>query len=231
MNRYLNYFRNTGIFLSSLASILIAVVLLFSAHAQNNDGFGPADLAVTSYNNTSSLATFSDTFDRADSSPMSLTSSSGGTWETGVGGFDGMQIVGNAATGVAGADSAMSRVVSPTFANNQSSTITFGSGNVKGACVRMSNGGDGYLAFFSTATIQLYKTVASSGTQLNVFDLYGSASSGWTLTLEVSGTTLTVKTNGVQVGTYSDASFSSGQPGMWSGSADGTILEMSATDL
>ena len=199
--------------------------------AQVASPFDPVFIASANARAAASLATFSDNFDEGDSSPMDLTSSSGGTWETGFGGFDSMQIVGNAATGAAGIDSAAARVTSPTFPDNQSMTITFGSGNVKGAIVRMSNGGDGYLAFFSTATIQLYKTEASSGTLLNVFDLYGSASSGWTLTLEVSGTTLTVKTNGVQVGTYSDASFSSGQPGMWSGSSDGAILDVSATGL
>lgn len=183
-------------------------------------------------NQSGGPVTFSDDFTRADASPMSLTSSSGGTWETGYGGFDNMQIVGNAATGAAGIDSASARVTAPTFPDNQSMTITFGSGNVKGAIVRMSTGGDGYLAFFSTATVQLYKTTASAGTLLTAFDLYGSPASGWTLTLQVSGTTLTVITNGGgTVGTYSDASFSSGQPGMWSGSSDGAILDVSATGL
>lgn len=200
--------------------------------AQVATPFDPVFLASANARAGASLATFADNFDEGDSSPMDLTSSSGGTWETGTGGFDGMQIVGNAATGVAAADSATARVVSPTFSANQSSTITFGSGNVKGACVRMDGSGNGYLAFFSTATVQLYSTAASSGTLLTAFDLYGSPASGWTLTLEVSGTTLTVKTNGGgTVGTYSDSTYATGQPGMWSGSADGAILEFSATDL
>jgi hypothetical protein len=55
-----------------------------------------------------------------------------------------------------------------------------------------------------------------SGTPTDIGNWTGTCSTGDTMKLEISGTTLTGYINGVSVGTASDSSLSTGNPGIWS---------------
>mgnify|MGYP001609199059 CR=1 FL=1 len=87
------------------------------------------------------------------------------------------------------------------------------SGNYIGVAVRTQNGAhSGYGAYSDSGTnVKIVKWVTGTPT-----DLYTGAvfSPGNIIRLEISGTSLTLKKNGVTVTSTTDATFSSGLPGI-----------------
>lgn len=179
-------------------------------------------------------ASFSDNFNRADSNPMSTTSSSGGTWVIGPGALNDTRIVSNQSEGTGATCGSV--VSSPSCAANQFAQFTWGTGNVainqSGLLLRVQPGtGNGYLLYASAATtLQFYRTdtFAQLGGNLTVA---GGMVAGDVLRFEVSGTTLTAYVNGVSQGTTTSSVFSSGQPGVYHGSTGRFIDTFSAGDL
>lgn len=172
-------------------------------------------------------ASFTDNFNRTDANPMSTTASDGHSWTSGPGGLDDAIIFGNELKGVSSGSSVGwgARVLTPTFANNQRATVTLGTtvgAFYVGPAVRVQSttdcGGYYLLSEASTTILRIYKVTANGATftQLGADYTVTALVTGDTLTLEVSGTTLTVKKNGSQVSTTrTDATFSSGQPGVY----------------
>jgi hypothetical protein len=181
-----------------------------------------------SFTVTPSTVTFTDTFNRANSDPMSTTSSSGGTWEVGPGAMNNLKIVSNASIWAFAGDCG-ARVSLPAFGATQTATITKAGADMvrNGPMVRMATAGNGsgYLLYTSAAnTLQFYK-ITDSGT-LNYAQLGGNITlgsnlvAGDTVGLKASGgatTTLEAFVNGVSQGTTTDSSsaFTTGQPGLF----------------
>lgn len=187
---------------------------------------------------TASVVTATDTFNRADSAPMSTTMSDGvSTWTSGPGALNNCDIFGNEIRGSGGFSGA--RVLSPTFAANQYSQITAGTDNFAvGPYVRMASttDADGYFAYPSSATsVTIYRcddTGSVAFTALGADVTITALAAGETLGLGISGTTLTLYTNGVSTGaTRTDATYSTGQPGIYCGNNVRLWNAFSANDL
>lgn len=124
---------------------------------------------------------------------------------------------------------------SPSFSADQesSATITDVVGNIAGAAVRVTNGGNGYCveALVSLGTIRISKYV--SGTRTELQDTGVNANSGAVYKIRVVGTTISAYMAGAQVGTnVTDASLASGQPGIYGRSdSQGNISTWLAADV
>lgn len=101
------------------------------------------------------------------------------------------------------------------FDNNQYAqavVAAIGSSHYMGVCVRVSSGGNGYSAFWSTdAGLVLRKTVSGTETDL------GSTSApavNDVIRIEANGTSIVVKKNGTAVITVTDSSLTSGAAGI-----------------
>lgn len=158
-----------------------------------------------------------------------------GTWTSGHGAFADSQISSNDLTGTAANSGA--RVLSPTFAANQRATITLGSDNAVGVLARMqsTSNGSGYAVFLANSTtVRIYR-VADSGslgfTALGADITVSTVVVGNTLGIECSGTTITALVNGSSVGSRTDATYASGQPGTWHSAAARNIRAFTATDV
>lgn len=217
----------------TLFVLLISVSACFGA----GKNFKP-NMAFT--NSLETPASFADTFDRADADPMSTTSSSGGTWTSGPGAMNDARIlVNNLST--SGTTEGGCRVLAPTFAANQKATMTFiGTGSQLGGIgvmVRMQGASDssGYLASCDgTTSVVLYRvddTGTFAYTQLGAAFTVDAVAEGGTMTLEISGTTLTLRMNGISQGTRTDSTYATGQPGTYFYSNLGRIALYSASDL
>lgn len=162
-----------------------------------------------------------DNFTRADADPLSSPMSDGSsTWSTSVGSYpQNLRIVSNKATGHSGFGSLVaSKVATPSFAANQTCSITLSTGLGLACGVRMQSGsGAGYkLVTFNSSILALYR-VDDSGSiadTLLTFDTIGTFTAGDIITLSVSGSTLTAKYNGTVVSaiTTTDSTYSTGQP-------------------
>lgn len=180
-------------------------------------------------------ATATDTFNRANSDPMSTTMSDGvSTWTNGPGALGNPAIVSNAMNAPGTQRGAV--VASPTFADDQTATITLTAQVGVGVMLRMQSGlASGYLVYLSNSTtIQFYR-IADSGsiglTQLGSNVTISSVTSGDTIGAEITGTTITALRNGVSVGTRTDATYTSGQPGIYMGGSGVTLDAFTASDL
>jgi hypothetical protein len=114
-----------------------------------------------------------------------------------------------------------------TFANDQTSQITFsniGNNDWPGATVRITGSGSsttGYVVYAinETTSINIYKLATSggigSGSTNLVKQFTGQTLTGsHTLKLQITGTTLTVFFDGTSLGTATDSTYSTGQPGI-----------------
>lgn len=207
-----------------MKTLLIFLLSTCSLFAQLNIS-NPFYVATVTRNVASAAsATATDTFNRANSSPMSTTMSDGtSTWTSGPGALNDCDIFGNEIRGSAGTSGA--RVLSPTFAANQYSYVTAGTDNLAvGPAVRLASttDADGYFAYPSSATSVTFYRIDDTGSialvALGANVTITALAAGETLGLGISGTTLTLYTNGVSTGaTRTDATYSTGQPGIYCG--------------
>ena len=217
------------------------LLLLFTYAAGAQTIFTP--MGLTSFKKKAAsgggTVTATDTFIRADANPISSPMSDGvSTWSTPVGASGIMQISSDNAVGAA--DVAMARASSPSFPANQATTNTISSssasfGASSGPMVRLQSGGGGYLLEAQTSTTLQIFLVTDDGTlhftALGSAFTIGGISAGDKMVLTVSGSTLTAIYNGTTLGSVTDSTFSSGQPGIF---ADGTtrfISGFGATSL
>lgn len=191
---------------------------------------------------SSGTASFSDNFTRADANPMS-DPVSGGTWTTGSTYQGVCRILSNQLAGNTGATTKVARVATPSFTANQRMTVTLANtGIYHGPMVRMQSSTDasGYTAYIDAdnVTLKIYKFAddgtnsgAGTYTQLGANITITAVTSGVTLGIEVSGTTITAYRNGVSVGTRTDSTYSSGQPGYQLYGASGALSASLAEDV
>lgn len=187
--------------------------------------------------------TATDNFNRANQDPMAgagLTMSDGvSVWVNGPGStLTKMAIDTNVLTSTGSPASVV--VSSPSFAANQKSTITFGSGAAVTFCgptvhANTSNG-NCYVALVDDTThIIIYKLTDSGSigyTSLATVVLGAALVVGDTLGLGINGTTLTVYVNGSAQGTTaSDSSYTTGQPGIYVATNGKHFSLFTATEL
>jgi hypothetical protein len=105
------------------------------------------------------------------------------------------------------------------FTNDQSSEVTFvsiGSGSFAGPLIRYTTGGGGNFYFVSygqgAGNLNLFKVIAGSQSALATTAF--TVNNGDKLGIEATGTTITVKVNGVVKQSVSDSSLATGSPGM-----------------
>lgn len=210
---------------------LVAIVFILTGASRRRGELMPQSSGSTP-------ATATDTFNRANADPMSTTMSDGtSTWTVGPGALNNTSITSNG-IGTSGS-AAGARVLTPTFSANQISTITAGPDNfATGPAVRLASttDADGYMAYPSSATsITIYRiddtgTIAFVALGANV--TITALTAGETLGLGISGTTLTLYTNGVSTGaTRTDSTYSTGQPGVYVGSNSRVWDAFTASDL
>lgn len=106
-----------------------------------------------------------------------------------------------------------------TFDNDQYSQCTLSAksgsnAHAAGPGVRHANSGATYYGYYAdgTTTAYAFKNVGGTWTQLGAN--FSSPAAGTVLRLEVSGTTLTIKHNGVSQGTRTDSAIASGRAGV-----------------
>lgn len=182
------------------------------------------------------VTTATDTFDRANENPLASAMSDGvSTWTNGVGAFADVQISSNNCTGTASNSGAA--VASPAFAANQRATITLGSDNALGVCARLqsSSDGSGYAVLLANSTtVRLYRVTDTGSlafTALGADITVSTVSAGNTLGIECSGTTITALVNGASVGSRTDATYATGQPGVWLSNSARLIRDFTALDI
>jgi hypothetical protein len=198
---------------------LILILSTISLFAQ-----GPYSSVVDPYRFVSDWTVlFSDNFTRADSNPMSATSSSGGTWDVGPDNFNDIQILGNLPFGTTQPSGAI--VASPSFNPDQSASFTV-TGLViagTGILLRMdATAMGGYMLYLSGTLalpqLQFYDVIYVGSYSSSIISIGYEPSPlivGDVITFEIVGTTLTAKVNGVTVGSITDSTYSSGQPGLF----------------
>lgn len=185
--------------------------------------------------------TATDTFNRADANPISNPMSDGiYSWTSGPGSMNDVQIQSNQAGGTTG-NSYGAKVsdASATFAGDQISTLTIGSGTVAqmGVLVRIASDtdADGYLCYLSSSTqLQIYRiddTGTVGLTQLGANIAISAVAAGDTIGLGMVGDTLTAYRNGVSVATRTDSTYTAGNPGIYFGLASRFINEWTASEL
>jgi hypothetical protein len=127
-----------------------------------------------------------------------------------------LTIVSNQAKGTSAANCATWRVTG-TFAANQYSEIVWqgGAANGAGPIVRHNgvNPGTYYVAYFDGTKMYLESVAAGAYTGINGAGTDFVPVNGDVLRLEVSGTTLTVRRNGVKLYTTTNAAIATGRPG------------------
>jgi hypothetical protein len=150
-----------------------------------------------------------DNFDRANGGL-------GANWTSLTGPF---RIASNAAESGQGAGGQSRSIwTANNFANNQYAEITVANtvsgGSKIGPLVRGQPGADsGYYASCDTGGAEIFKVVAGTSTSLNWAGI--TMAIGDVIRLEVTGSTLVIKQNGVTRNTITDSTFASGYPGIF----------------
>jgi len=153
------------------------------------------------------MASFSDDFNRANGAV-------GSNWTT-LTGLNTLNVVDNACAGSSFICGGHVATATATFANDQEAECVinpFGAFDRGGPCVRM-NGDNGYLVRAFTATV--LKLERMDGGVLTGIGADITVSFPATVRLRVEGTTLTVYVDDVEVRTDTDATYASGQPGLY----------------
>lgn len=155
----------------------------------------------------------SDDFNRANANPLD------GSWTTGEGGYEDVQLVSNRVRSTGTGEQNVARHTD-TFDDDHYSQVEFVTGdnsNRGGPMVRLQSGADesGY-QFHARPASAWFLYYIDDGLGFNLLD-NGSHTYSLpdTLRLEVSGTTLDPKINGVSVGTTTHATVTSGYPGIY----------------
>lgn len=187
------------------------------------------------------MATITDDFNRTAETPLS----NGGVWSVGVGSYDNINTDGaQAQAAVEDSQFCVARADSPSIGNDQYAeivlTIASNSGG-GGPCVRQQASTD--QAMYGVQ-IFIDGTHWSSARRLLIFDAGGAettlattsdtASSGDTIRLEMSGTTLTAKKNGAGFSpalTATNAVIASGQPGFMLACNSATLSNVEADNF
>jgi len=181
-------------------------------------GFAPGDfLAYSEYDQT-----FSDTFVRGPSNPMS-DPDNGGAWASALGTLNDMEISPDGARGLAPCSGA--QLTEPIFPDDQSAQITLGNPNWGvGVYVRMDSFvASGYLLHADDSnTLTIYKVTDDGrlGFAAMPPSFMASLGAGDTIRLKATGTgtvTLEVFLNGTPLGPRTDATtpYTGGQPGIF----------------
>lgn len=135
-------------------------------------------------------------------------------------------IQGNAVTPTGAGVECLARWNADTFSNDQYSQCVaaiLATGGVQaGVAVRVSTSGaaTGYGAYWDNTTAYIWKNVAGTWTQLGA--TVSPPAAGQVVRLEVSGTTLTLKYNGVTQATRTDGDITSGAAGLSGYSSGGS---------
>lgn len=172
------------------------------------------------------LPPVTDTFNRADSNPMTTSMSDGqSVWVNGDGAMDDIRTTSNAADSDTSPGGA--KVSSPTFNADQTATITL-TASMVGSGVRVrAQASDcaSYMAYVqSTTEIRVYQiTNLGNVGGVNVGGFFSGISTlnaGDTVTIEVTGSgpvDIVVKVNGSSIGTAQDTTgvLTTGQPGIY----------------
>jgi hypothetical protein len=173
------------------------------------------------------MASFSDNFNRADGAV-------GSNWTT-LTGFNAMQVVSNTACATGGTAASHVATATATFAADHEAecVITpFNNFDWGGPGVRFS-GNDGYVARCTTSTrIDLFRL--DGGTLTAIGTGAGTYAVGDTIRIRAEGTAITVYANNTLIRTATDATHSSGQPGLYYERGDANITRLDdfyATDI
>ena len=185
---------------------------------------------------TTSVVSVTDTFDRADATPMSTAMSDGlGTWVSGPGATGDLNILSNALRSSGTQRAAI--VTSPTFAADHRAEITLTFSVTVGVVLRMQSSSDssGYLIYLPNSTKLVVYKITDTGTialtQLGADIAISAVTAGDTIGGEITGTTITILRNGVSQGTRTDATYATGQPGVYIGASAATVESYAATDI
>lgn len=174
------------------------------------------------------MATYSDSFNRADEN---LTT----PWAASVGA--GAAIVSNVVKAATGSGYRISAVTGETFDNDQDAQVTLVAVNTAdyaGPCVRMDGSGNGYFMSCQFADGRVYLYRMDAGVQTSLGFISSTPVATDTVKLGVVGTTFTYYLNDVSQGTWSDATHSSGAPGIGfnpGGSNNTTVDDFTAEGL
>ena len=91
---------------------------------------------------------------------------------------------------------------------------------------RIGTSGEGYYAIYGLNNVSLYKRNASTPTYITDVVITAAANTLYTSKIEAIGTNITVYHQGVQVINVTDATYSSGKPGIWwSGNSDAPVAD------
>ena len=171
------------------------------------------------------MANFSDDFDRAEL---------GGDWVLGFGTAHDI-VSGELVPQGAGVNNAMYiNAATVSFSANQRAEITYGTAHsaIRPA-VRMQSNGACYFARLSPTVgsdADIYEQNGSGGVA-KIFDLPDTTvAAGDRVRIQIVGSLITVFKNDVEIGSTSDATLTSGQPGIV-GVADGSAEDFEAGDL
>lgn len=209
---------STHIFTSSTAAVESEVINLdFSGASDALEDSGGDDLqAITDFavtNNTTG-AVVTDDFNRADGAL-------GSNWATPTN-FNAPTIISNVVRSSTGISAAYWSA--NTFTDDQYAKVTLGTtiSGYHGCTVRMSGDGDGYaLIPISTTNMRIYRL--DDGVRTSIASATITTPVGLDIELRVSGTTLTGYIEGVQVITVTDATYTSGSPGLYTDSISASV--------
>jgi hypothetical protein len=143
----------------------------------------------------------------------------GAPWVTGANGWAGwLKASGVARPDAAGAGEHLVRYGGAGLGADQYCQITFGStpaaSSWYGACARVTSGGSCYAVVHNGGTVYIYElTNGPNFAELGNFAASFVAAD--VLRIEVIGTTITAKKNGAVIGSRTDATITSGEPGMY----------------
>lgn len=184
--------------------------------------------------NVASPASFTDDFNRVES-PLN----NGGAWVTPAASqYASISANGSAAHGdqhdtspdfSLGQNSA--RVVSPSFSSNQVAYIVINNTDGPGVGVRLKSDGTGYMLYCYTGSVLILHRLDGTIPFTEIHTFGASLSVGDTIGLSVSNSTFTVYQNGSTVGTWTDSTYSTGDPGIWIYNDSATIDSFWANDL
>jgi hypothetical protein len=226
------------------AALFTLLILSASSIGQSRIGlrdsfFVAAELKAPANGSTPSSAT--DTFDRANSDPMSTSMSDGvSVWTSGPGALTDMKILSNQSTASSGSAGAIVSTPASWSANHYSQIVVGATIPGCGVYVRMQSttSGSGYLLYVASITkLQIFKatdTGTMGFTQLGADITVSTIVNGDTIKFSASGTTLEAFINGASQGTRTDSTYSTGSPGIFSqdgGAGTGLINSFTAADL